>query len=490
MNGKPTGLPARSGWILGSVLIAVLPVGPGRFEVSAITLTGANGRKVEFAGIKEARPEGITAKVDPEASLIGITWKKLDIEALEQEHPVIYRAYEASREGETIPLDLGIFAPEDEKMAESGEGDGSDGSKPKPKPKDRYPGWEDVRVGGTTFAMQLPAGKVEGILLVAVGDDGFSFRYLRGHEQGRGRWGDFQNDYRFALLTYEYDDGNYDPAKIDEFAFAEKGSGEDVLAAVDRIAEQTGRKELSDAPFAVHGADRVGACFAYHFALWKPERVIAAVASKGAFYQAEPSEAAAKTPLLFIWGEYSNKPELWNSERTARKVLTEYSAMTPNWTAGRQYRAGGDQGPVTEHFGREYLKEMIELRLPEDKPAPEAEEETDGGAESGDAESDGPADGDADSPAEAESGDDSSDGEGGEEGEEEKEKNAEPAKPALVELDRSEGYAGNLETGETSSIDDPSTPLGEDETFLPTKDVASMWKDFVQGQLQPPPRGE
>ncbi|MDA8633889.1 hypothetical protein N9L71_09070 [Verrucomicrobiales bacterium] len=59
----------------------------------AITLTGANGRKVNFAGIKEARKGGIMVQMEPDGDLIPIRWEKLDLTALKDENALVYSAY-------------------------------------------------------------------------------------------------------------------------------------------------------------------------------------------------------------------------------------------------------------------------------------------------------------------------------------------------------------------------------------------------------------
>jgi len=78
---------------------------------ASVQLTGANGRSVEFAGIWEARPEGLVVVTTPESDPIIVTWDKFDLAKLKVEQP----ALEAARQRavflrSTQPVNLGLFA--------------------------------------------------------------------------------------------------------------------------------------------------------------------------------------------------------------------------------------------------------------------------------------------------------------------------------------------------------------------------------------------
>jgi hypothetical protein len=78
---------------------------------ASVQLTGANGRSVEFAGIWEARPEGLVVVTNPESDPIIVTWDKFDLAKLKVEQP----ALEAARQRavflrSTQPVNLGLFA--------------------------------------------------------------------------------------------------------------------------------------------------------------------------------------------------------------------------------------------------------------------------------------------------------------------------------------------------------------------------------------------
>jgi hypothetical protein len=58
--------------------------------------------------------------------------------------------------------------------------------------------------------------------------------------------------------------------------------------------------------------------------------------------------------------------------------------------------------------------------------------------------------------------------------------------PEPVEWDRSKGSLGNIKTGEVVRITDSAAEPGPDETFLPSGEVAKLWKQYILGELEPP----
>jgi hypothetical protein len=76
-----------------------------------VKLTGANGRSVEFAGIWEARPEGLVVVTSAESAPVIVTWDKFDLAKLKTEQP----ALDAARQRAVFlrssqPVNLGLFA--------------------------------------------------------------------------------------------------------------------------------------------------------------------------------------------------------------------------------------------------------------------------------------------------------------------------------------------------------------------------------------------
>ncbi len=420
---------------------------------SAITLTGSNGRAVEFHAIRSATPKGITAQMVPDGPILGIPWAKLDLAALEADQKVLYDAYLRTKEGETIELNL------DETMA----AEPAEPAAPKPPPE-KYLGWMDTKVGAVEFMLQMPAAKPRGILVISLDDFGDAFRYVMGHEKGNGVWSDFQNKHDLALLSYSLGSGRSDAGKLESFALAHKGSGKTLLTALENFATRIQEPAFADLPIALYGAGRTGAAFVYNFVQSHPERVLAATVSKGAFYDAEPTEASVKVPMLFVWGEYCNNAERWRSENSAAPILAKYAAMKPNWTDGRELRGRDDQNQLVEYMAKQYLLEVIPTRMPEEgaAPAPAPESKPDAPDAEG-------------KPAEGESAEETK-----------AESPPEPEIPEPVELDRSKGSVGTIETGEVVKITDPAAELGPGETFLPNAKVAALWKKYILGELEPP----
>ena len=413
-------------------------------EAGAITLTGSNGRAAELLGIKDATPKGLTAQTVAEGPTIGIPWAKLDLAALERDQKLFFAAYQRAVAGETIALDLGSFAENKPAMAE-GAGAG---------PVPMFNGWTDTNVGGKTFAIQMPLGAPRGILLMSIGESGRSMSHVAGWDKGDGPWAEFQTKYGLAILSYQYKIESRDPTVMDSFAFAEKGSGQQVLNAISDLAKKLKKPELVELPIAVYGMNRSGAAFAYHFALWKPEIILGAVLSKGGFYNAEPSEAAAKVPMVFVWGQYGNNHELWANENSADHILKKYASMKPNWTSAMEFRGTGRRGQKSDQFTTESLKAILDKTLPEKGAVakPKEKPKVEG----------------AEVPAEGEK--------------EEEEVKDEP--PKILPFDRSKGMVGNLKTKEVLKIVDPEAELAENETFIISGAFARSWKQFISGEYE------
>lgn len=424
---------------------SLLPI----LSVSAITLKGSNGRAVEFHTIKSATPKGITAQMVPDGPVLGIPWEKLDLAALETDQNAIYEAYLRTKEGETIELDL----------AEGMAAKPADPDAPPAPPKERYIGWMDTKVGAIEFMLQMPAAKPRGVLVISLDDFGDAFRNVQGHEKGSGVWSEFQNKHDLALLSYSLGTGQEDPTKLDSFVFAHKGSGKTLLTALKNFATKIKEPGFADLPIALYGAGRTGAAFVYNFVQAHPERVLGAVVSKGAFYDAEPTEASAKVPMLFIWGQYCTNHELWQSENSAEPILAKYASRKPNWTNSRELRGRDEQNLEVEYMAKQYLLKVIPERMPEVKPPAPPVLEPNPAAK--------PAEG---APA----------------AETKPEPPPEPEIPEPVELDRAKGSVGNIKTGVVVKITDPAAALGPDETFIPNGEVATIWKKFILGELEAP----
>jgi len=76
-----------------------------------VRLTGANGRAVDFAGIWEARPEGLLVITDADAALQLVAWDRFDLMLLRTEQPSLDAARQRARFlRSSQPVNLGLFA--------------------------------------------------------------------------------------------------------------------------------------------------------------------------------------------------------------------------------------------------------------------------------------------------------------------------------------------------------------------------------------------
>ncbi len=83
----------------------------GAAYTGAVRLSGANGRSVEFAGIWEARPEGLLVVTTPESKLQLVAWDRFDLNLLRTEQPSLEAARQRARFLRSPqPVNLGLFA--------------------------------------------------------------------------------------------------------------------------------------------------------------------------------------------------------------------------------------------------------------------------------------------------------------------------------------------------------------------------------------------
>lgn len=424
MLGKPKILRENSGMKNARLVFFSVVLGLVFLELSssvglALPLAGSNGRIVDFEVVKSASPEGLTVQVKKGGDEIQLGWDKLDLGHLQKNHPVLFQAYQAAQKGATTPLRIGMTPDPNGAMRENENEfkDFRDGA-------ERH-GWYETGGGGGKFAIQMPDQEVKGVLLVSMGQDGRSIRYMGG--VGVTRWAKFAEKFQFAIMSYEFpvtrgDGADYDITKAAPYIFADK-SGEGVLSALESFAEKSKKPALKEVPIAVFGFDVLGAAFAFNFAQNHPDRVIAAVAAKGAFYAAELNENAAKVPLLLLWGEYDQEIERWNPFSDHQEAYEKALELRPNWTHAMEPRGPSGETPLSFTMGMTFLNRMILARL---------------------------------SPG------------GG-----------------LKEIDREDAWVGNLKTKEIRRMEDPGRVLEPHETWLPNGEVAKLWEEFSNGTLAP-----
>ncbi len=93
------------------LLTTILLLGSVPARAEPVTLMGANGREVAFAGVLEATPYGLVLLMKEGAEPMTVGWDKFDMPDLEERHRNIYEAgVDARSYSKTVPLHLGIYA--------------------------------------------------------------------------------------------------------------------------------------------------------------------------------------------------------------------------------------------------------------------------------------------------------------------------------------------------------------------------------------------
>lgn len=415
-------------WFLGSAMgrflgcLATCLVFLAVQGASAIPITGANGKVVNFAGVKSAGPGGLTVQIRAGDDPIELPWDKLDLQKLETEQPTIFEAYRVASRGQSRDLNLGSFAPKEAPMNRT---------VPTFEDGGERHGWFEAGAGGGKFALQLPSGgEPRGVLLISFGNDGRSIRYIGG--VGANRWADFAEKFQFAVMSYTYtlspDLAREGLGEAAKYIRTDEGSGQAVLDALNDFAQKSGKANLAKAPIAVYGTDVLGAAFAYNLTQSIPERILAAVASKGAYYSGKPTEASAKVPLLMIWGEYDTEVDQYQPTNTHDEIYPTVLELKPNWIYAMEPRGTGGESPFSQKLATTFLDRMILARL----------------------------------------------GTGTE----------------LKELDRTRSWTGDLDSFEISRMEDPEAVLTETQTWLPDGEIAKLWEDFLNETMTLDPPGQ
>jgi dienelactone hydrolase len=143
------------------------------------------------------------------------------------------------------------------------------------------------------FRLWLPekVQRVQGVFVLVPGYQGDGLNLI-----DEPRWQELAAKWNFGVLGCTLRDGK------GNYYLADKGTGRALLEALAKLAADTDHPELKDSPLAMWGHS-AGGQFNYNFTSWLPERVIAFVAVKGAYYQATPDARSRSVPALFFIGE-------------------------------------------------------------------------------------------------------------------------------------------------------------------------------------------
>src|SRR5262249_22556407 len=96
-------------------------------------------------------------------------------------------------------------------------------------------------------------------------------------------WQEFATKNKLALVGVRFTDKPHEQSFIEHYVNVSQGSGQALLAALDRFAERVKHPELTTVPLLLWGMS-AGGEFNYEFVAWKPDRVLAFVVNKGGIY--------------------------------------------------------------------------------------------------------------------------------------------------------------------------------------------------------------
>jgi hypothetical protein len=174
-------------------------------------------------------------------------------------------------------------------------------------------------------------------------------------QDGRGMidnsaWQGLARKYRLALVSCYLQGGDYHDAM--------RGTGDALLEALKEFADKASHAEVSQAPLLLYG-ESAGGQFNYNFTLWKPERVMAFVVNKGAYYDRdEPDSRMCSVPGLFFLGSKDSElrinaiTEIW----TVGRKLGALWALAPQPNSGHEF---SKTPPVARVFFEGVLKNCL-----------------------------------------------------------------------------------------------------------------------------------
>ena len=171
------------------------------------------------------------------------------------------------------------------------------------------------------------------------------------------KWKEIARENQFILLTSHMKSRTEENTEISYWQ-AEYGSGQAMLDALGHFAKEAKHPEIEHAPLAMWGFS-AGAQFNYHFACWKPERVITYIAVKGGYYFSEPNNEALKIPALWFTGE----SDLQRRIDAANNLFNKYIDKEPLWCLANEAASGHEIGK-TDELAIPWLKEVIKQRIP------------------------------------------------------------------------------------------------------------------------------
>ena len=146
---------------------------------------------------------------------------------------------------------------------------------------------------------------------------------------------------------------------------AEAGTGEILLKAIKLLGDQSQHPELDDALLLFWGHS-AGGQFNYNFVCWKPDRVLAYVVNKGAYYDGKMTAAARKVPGIIFMGMKDTELRV----KSLTSLFDENRKRGAFWCFAPEPGKGHELGG-TKELAISFFESVLPLRMGEEpKPIP------------------------------------------------------------------------------------------------------------------------
>lgn len=211
--------------------------------------------------------------------------------------------------------------------------------------------WEEKPKGDRVFALKLfvpdDVPKLRAVVVLVPGLDGDGRRMA-----DDPAWQAFAAKNRCAILACSmkgsaggsyYEAGNW--------------SGKALLDGLKDLAKLSHHPELADAPLALWGHS-AGGQFNFNFACWKPERTIAFVANKGAYYGTDVKPAVRKVPGIWFCGEKDTEIRIKNITERYQDGRTRGALWSLVMEPGTGHEVGKSKA-----LGMVFLEDALAARL-------------------------------------------------------------------------------------------------------------------------------
>lgn len=199
------------------------------------------------------------------------------------------------------------------------------------------------------FRLWLPdhISKIQGLLLLIPGWNQPGLQWCQDHS-----WQELARKWECGILACQWESSESGPL----YYQVEGGSGQALCKAINELSKMSKHVETAESPLVFCGYS-AGGQFAYHFACWKPEKVLGLVAIKGGFYEREPTDLTRQIPGLWIAGQNDEKYRIEN----ITNLVTENAKKGALWSMAIEPHSGHEIGRSFE-LAQVYLDDVLRLR--------------------------------------------------------------------------------------------------------------------------------